>query len=151
MLNNEINKSLLVVDGWRRGIIRIIFPQQAYKEEHPRELQPIPPKSQSSSDNVAVRAQNSSHDLHANRRQPFSGCVTKVTNPNTKERKTSPSMNEQDSLNLPRIQSPPKLDSDESYPTEGNDDIETIACDYLTVAEMLNPDLISRMPENNWI
>ena len=55
------------------------------------------------------------------------------------------------SLYLSRVQSSPKFDANESSPAEGDEDIETIASDYLTVAEMLNPDLISRMPENNWM
>ena len=151
LVNDKINRGLVVMNGWYRGIIRAIFPDLPYKAEKPMELQSIPPKSLGSFDNNTARGENSTDDNPTGEWKPVAGCITKETNPNLEESKRSPMRGRTDSLNLPRIQSPPKLDPTESHSAEGDEDIEVIASDYLTVAEMRNTDVISTIPENNWM
>ena len=151
LFNNEVNRSLIAVEGWCRGINRAIFPHQPYQIQPPMELQPIAPNVLSSSDNILARAQNSAHDIHTNRTKPFSGGITKETNSNIKKVKRIPARSQAGSLDLPRMPSPPQLDAVESQPIESGEDIETIASEYVTAADMLNADRISTVPENNWI
>ena len=151
LFNNEINKSLIVVDGWCRGISRAISPHQPCKAENPMELQSIPPKILSSSDNAISRAQTSTHIIHVSRRKSFAGCITKETNLSIGKSKRNTVKSQADSLNPPRLESPARFTAAESHLTEGEEDIEAIPSDHLTVAEMLNADTISTMPGNNWM
>ena len=151
LFNNKVNKSLIAVEGWRRGINRAIFSHLPYEIKPSMELQPLPPKHLSSPDNITAHAENCTTGNNAEKRKSFSGCITKEFDLNLEKIKRVPARKQADLSDFPRIQSPPKVDTAKFQQIESDDDIETISSDYVTVAEMLNPDLISTMPENNWI
>ena len=151
LFNNEVNRSLIAMEGWCRWINRLAFPHRQYQPHHPMELASMSPKNLGSFGNGPARAQHNSRDSHSNSGNPFSGCITEEMNSNIKQRKPIPARSQPKLSETPRLESPPQLVAVQCQHVQNDEDIETIALDYLTVADMLNADRISTVPENNWM
>ena len=159
LLNTEVNKSLIIAEGWCSGIRKAISPpaqnnqivpdveieENNHEMGNSTEAGLIPRPIQSISGNIAAIANVKNHDIYADELEKLSECITKRAKLNMKKSKKYRNKN-QFSLDIP-VQS----NGIASMGKENCDDIETIVLQEQV--EQIRPRSAAKLSasRNNWI